>query len=98
MLGRFIEVHLYSIGVDVATSIVIPILIGSIYYIIARGGGDFGFSIPTIFLNVKKVECMMKVFRDDNINGHDEVVSRNYDCHFYLFSFTERWRGGLAMT
>ena len=47
---------------------------------------------------MKKVEGMMKVFRDDNINGHDEVVSRNYDCHFYLFSFTERWRGGLAMT
>ena len=33
-------VHLYFIGVPVATSMVIPILIGG------SSGGDFGFNIP----------------------------------------------------
>ena len=39
-IGEKFGVHLYFIGVPVATSIVIPILIGG------SSGGDFGFTIP----------------------------------------------------
>ena len=56
-------VHLYFIGVPVATSIVIPILIGG------SSGGDLGFNIP-------KSTTRKSRMSDDN--GHDKVVRQDY--------------------
>ena len=61
-------VHLYFIGVPVATSIVIPILIGG------SSGGDFGFNIPKSTTgDWGKVECPMDDRRDYvGLPGMDE--------------------------
>ena len=56
----------------VATSIVIPILIGG------SSGGDFGFNIP-------KSTTRKSRMSDDN--GHDKVVGRDYVGHRELWFF-----------
>ena len=64
-------VHLYFIGVPVATSIVIPILIGG------SSGGDFGFNIPNSTTRMSDDNGHDKLVRLDYVGlaGMDENMA-----------------------